>query len=66
MMASVADAEDASSREMAPRHACAHYRFYGHAEQLPSRPPDHQLPIRYGHGVQRLNRDLGSGCELCW
>jgi hypothetical protein len=23
---------------------------------VPSRPPDHQLPIRHGHGVRRPNR----------
>jgi hypothetical protein len=35
-----------------PRHGCAHLIRDGHARQVPSRPPDHQLPIRYGHGVR--------------
>ena len=29
------------------------YRLFGHAGQMPSRPPDHRLPIRCGHGVRR-------------
>jgi hypothetical protein len=40
-------------------------RFYGHAGQVPSRPPDHQLPVRHGHDVQRPNRDLRLFATVC-
>jgi len=35
-----------------PRCPCANYRSVGHARQVPSRPPDHQLPVRHGHDVR--------------
>ncbi len=47
------------------RHPCAHYHSHGHARRVPSRPPDHQLPIRHGHGVQRPNRDLRLFATVC-
>ena len=55
MKASVADAagKDAIAERDGPRHGCAHLIRDGHARQVPSRPPDHQLPIRHGHNVRR-------------
>jgi hypothetical protein len=35
-----------------PRHGCAHLIRDGHAGQVPSHPPDHQLPVRRGHDVR--------------
>ncbi len=54
---------DAAGRDAAPSgtalgHACAHLIRDGHARQVPSRPPDHRPPIRYGHGVHCLARRL--------
>jgi hypothetical protein len=40
-----------------PRHRCAHLIRDGHARQVPSRPPDHQLPIRHGHDLHRPAAD---------
>jgi hypothetical protein len=48
-----------------PRHGCAHLIRDGHARQLPSRPPDHWLPIRHGHNVQRPNRNLLLFATVC-
>jgi hypothetical protein len=34
------------------RHGCVHLIRDSHARPVPSRPPDHQLSIRYGHYVR--------------
>jgi hypothetical protein len=55
MKASVAAAagRDASRSGAAPDTDAPIFHSVGHASQMPSRLPDHQLPIRYGHGVRR-------------
>jgi hypothetical protein len=47
------------------RHGCAHLIRDGHTGQVPSRPPDHQLPVGHGHNVQRPNRELLLFATVC-
>jgi hypothetical protein len=67
MKALVAEAagRDALTSGAALGHACGHLIRDGDARQVPSRPPDHQLPIRYGHYVRRPNRDLRLFATVC-
>ena len=55
MKAPVADAagKDASPSGAARDTHAPIIVLVGHARQVPSRPPDHQLPIRHGHNVRR-------------